>query len=151
VIADRIGLGAARPLLPLLLVVGVGSVAYWAYTERVGAGDLRLYGLVQFLPIVLIPLLLALFPATYTGAAGVIGALGWYGAAKAAELLDRPIFALGGVVSGHSLKHVLAGVAAWWILRTLARRRVTGTDVVTVPGGEPALAPPGGIDDQAGR
>jgi Ceramidase len=136
VIADRIGLGPARVLLPLLLVVGVGSVAYWAFTERMGAGDLRLYGLVQFLPIVLIPLLLVLFPPRYTGALGVLGALAWYGGAKVAELLDPVIFALGGLVSGHTLKHLLAGVAAWWILRTLAHRRVAVPGGERVPGGE---------------
>jgi hypothetical protein len=150
VIADRIGLGPARALLPLLLVVGVGSVAYWAFTERMGAGDLRLYGLVQFLPIVLIPLLLALFPPTCTGAAGVIGALAWYGGAKLAELLDRPVFAVGGLVSGHTLKHVLAGVAAWWILRTLAHRRVLGPGVERVPGGGVVPATRTSAD-QAGR
>jgi hypothetical protein len=150
VIADRIGLGPARVLLPLLLVVGVGSVAYWAFTERMGAGDLRLYGLVQFLPIVLIPLLLVLFPSTYTSAAGVLGALAWYSGAKVAELLDQGIFGLGGLVSGHTLKHVFAGVAAWWILRTLAHRRVVVPGVEAVPGG--AGAPATRMSpDQAGR
>jgi hypothetical protein len=150
VIADRVGPGPARALLPLLLGVGAASVAYWAWTERMGAGDLRLYGLVQFLPLVLIPLMLALFPATYTGVSGVLGAVAWYGAAKVAELLDGPIFALGHVVSGHTLKHVLAGVAAGWILRMLAGRRVVGGVVEAIPGGEPALATPSDVG-QAGR
>jgi len=46
-----------RLLLPLL-VVGVGSVLWWHYTETIGHGDLRLYGWVQYYPMVAIPLLL---------------------------------------------------------------------------------------------
>ncbi len=133
-LADRVGLGVARALLPGLLALGAGSVVYWALTERAGAGDLRAYGLVQFLPMALIPLLLALFPAAYTRGSDVLGVLAWYAAAKAAEILDRPIFALGTMVSGHTLKHLLAGVAAWWILRMLTRRRPcagSGPEVVS--------------------
>lgn len=122
-VAERVGLAAGRRLLPLLLAVGVASVWYWDATERAGAGDLRLYGLVQFLPMALIPLLLLLFPPAYTGTADVLAVLGWYVAAKAAEVLDAPIFAAGGIVSGHTVKHVLSGVAALWIVRMLKRRR----------------------------
>ena len=46
-------------LLPFLLV-GIGSVAYWARTESLGAGDLRPYAIVQFLPMLLIPLTIIL-------------------------------------------------------------------------------------------
>src|SRR5713101_5041481 len=57
-IAPEIG---ARLLIPLL-VVGVLSVTYWWFTEQQGGDDLRPYLLVQFLPMVLAPLLLLLFP-----------------------------------------------------------------------------------------
>ncbi|HXH83687.1 MAG TPA: ceramidase domain-containing protein [Candidatus Tectomicrobia bacterium] len=123
VLAERVSLAAGRRLLPVLLGAGVGSVLYWAATERAGAGDLRPYALVQFLPMALIPLLLGFFPARYSRGGDVLGVIGWYAAAKAAELLDAPIFAAGGIVSGHTLKHVLAGVAAWWIVRMVMRRR----------------------------
>jgi hypothetical protein len=38
-----------------------------------------------------------------------------YLAAKACELLDAEVFALGGLVSGHTLKHLLASAACFWL------------------------------------
>ncbi len=123
VIAERIGLAAGRRLLPLLLLVGAGSVLYWLLGELSGAGDLRPYGLVQFFPLVAIPLLLLLFPPRYTRGADLVGALAWYALAKLFELLDARIFATGGIVSGHTLKHLASAVAMYWILRMVERRR----------------------------
>lgn len=48
--------------------------------------------------------------------------LGLYGAALVAELFDRQIFAFTGALSGHTLKHVLAALAAGWALRMLMLR-----------------------------
>jgi len=48
--------------------------------------------------------------------------LAFYAAAKAAEALDATIYAFGHIVSGHTLKHVLAALAAWWLLDTLKLR-----------------------------
>ncbi len=123
VIAERIGLAAGRRLLPLLLLIGAGSVLYWLLGELSGAGDLRPYGLVQFFPLVAIPLLLLLFPPRYTRGADLVGALAWYALAKLFELLDAQIFAAGGIVSGHTLKHLASAVAMYWILRMVERRR----------------------------
>lgn len=123
VIAERIGLAAGRRLLPVLLLVGVGSVLYWLLGELSGAGDLRPYLLVQFFPLVAIPLLLLFFPPRYTRGADLVWALGWYALAKLFELLDARIFAVGGIVSGHTLKHLAAAVAMYWILRMVERRR----------------------------
>jgi hypothetical protein len=39
------------------------------------------------------------------------------------EALDKPIFSLGQIVSGHTLKHLAAATAAYWILRMLQKRR----------------------------
>ena len=49
-------------VLPVLVSVGIFSVLYWQQTEIMGAGDLRLYGLVQYFPILAIPIILFLFP-----------------------------------------------------------------------------------------
>jgi hypothetical protein len=51
-------------------------------------------------------------------------AVGLYGLAKVFELLDVPIFRLGGIISGHTLKHLAAGLASWFICRHLSRRQV---------------------------
>jgi len=123
IIAERISLTAGRRLLPLLLLVGAGSVVYWLLGELKGAGDLRLYGLVQFFPLVAIPLMLLLFPSRYTRGADLVGALAWYALAKLFELLDAQVFAVGGVVSGHTLKHLASAVAMYWILRMVKTRQ----------------------------
>src|SRR5215475_7040830 len=64
-IADRVGVRPALRLLGPLVVLAVVSVGYWHVTEQRGVGDLRLYALVQFYPIVAVPLLLWLLPPRY--------------------------------------------------------------------------------------
>ncbi len=118
-VSARLG---ARLLLPLLLFAG-GSVWWWARTEAAGAGDLRAYGVAQFGPATALLLLAVLAPRRAGACADLLwGVVGWYAAAKAGEALDRQIFALGGVVSGHTLKHLAAAGAPWWAARALARR-----------------------------
>jgi hypothetical protein len=128
IIADRISLRTGAWLFVPLVVLGASSVTYWHWTEQRGTGDIRFYGFVQFFPMLVIPLLLALFPARYTRTADLFTALGWYVLAKILELLDAPIFAIGGVVSGHTLKHLVASFGALWILRTLRLRRPIRVD-----------------------
>jgi hypothetical protein len=64
------------------------------------------------------------------GALGVrLGVLiGLYALAKLLELGDTAVFhASGEVVSGHSLKHLVAGLAAWPVLRAMRQNaRATG-------------------------
>lgn len=122
VIGDRIDARAGRRLLGPLIAVGIGSVIYWRLTEAAGRGDLRFYALVQFFPMLAIPLMLFLFTGRYFGTAGFFWMLGWYVVAKVCELLDRQIFSLGDVVSGHTLKHLAAGMAVFCLWQTLRRR-----------------------------
>src|SRR5579864_8443084 len=88
-ISERISRRAGTILFWPLVLLGAGSVVYWHQSEVHQAGDLRIYLLVQFYPLLAIPLMLWLFPAKYTGTADLIGALVSYLAAKAFELLDR--------------------------------------------------------------
>lgn len=121
-IADRIHADIAiRWLLPVLIVLGVLSLVYWDVTEAKGAGDLRYYGLVQFYPIMALPLILWLFPkGTYTTGHHLAWIVFWYGLAKALEFFDYEVFALlGGLISGHSLKHMAAAMSAVVIVRML--------------------------------
>ena len=123
VVSERASISVGtRSLLPLLLV-GAGSVIYWHLGERVGNGDLRFYGLVQFYPMLAIPLLLILFRPRYTHGGYFWRVIVWYALAKACEVLDQSIFDLNGIVSGHNLKHVLAAIGAWHVLRMLERRQ----------------------------
>jgi hypothetical protein len=122
VIGERVSRRAGARLLWPLLAAGGASALYWHLTELRGAGDLRPYGLVQFGSMVLIPLILALFPARYTGTGDLVGSIGWYALAKGFEHFDRGLFELVGV-SGHTWKHLASAAGAYWILRMLERRR----------------------------
>lgn len=129
VIAERISPRVGVWLLPVLVAGGLASVVYWYLTERAGAGDLRMYVIGQFYPIMAIPLMLLLFPPRYTHGRYLWGTIGWYVLAKVAEGLDRPIYAWTfGLVSGHNLKHVAAAMAAGCVVIMLHRRRPIGED-----------------------
>lgn len=124
IIGERIGRRAYKLLFWPLLGIGVASVLSWYAGEVLGAGDLRLYALVQFFPLLLIPLLMAFYQPRYTRGVWVFVALGAYAAAKAFEMYDHEIHrALGGFVSGHPLKHLMAAVGCWTLLHMFSRRR----------------------------
>lgn len=108
ILGERVRPRLGRLSLAPLLLLGIASIVVWQITEFRGQGDLRLYGLVQFLPVLLIPIILLLFPAKLSGPFYTWGVLLAYAAAKALELFDRPIFRSLGFISGHSLKHVAA-------------------------------------------
>jgi len=114
VLADRVDRRWSKALLPLL-VVGAASVWYWAWTEARGVGDLRPYALVQFLPMLLIPLILVLYRAPRRDFGCYIGLIFCYGLAKLLEYFDVSVFELTGVVSGHSLKHLAAAMATLFL------------------------------------
>jgi hypothetical protein len=104
---------------------GSGLAVLRRRDDRDGAGDLRAYLIVQFLPMLLVPVALALrLPARGPGAlrhGDWWTVLGLYAAAKLMELADRAVFDALGVTSGHTLKHLLAAAAALWLLRAAAR------------------------------
>lgn len=112
-LAERVSVPVGRWLFLPLLAAGAASVAYWHWSELRHAGDLRPYLLVQYGSLLVVVVLLALYPAPQSGTAYLVAGLAAYAAAKGLEAADRPIFALGQIVSGHTLKHLAAagGVA----------------------------------------
>ncbi len=66
-------------------------------------------------------LLLVLFPARqYSHSNALFWPIFWYGMAKVAETFDLAICrATATAVSGHTVKHVLAAMAVWALLRML--------------------------------
>jgi len=123
VIAERISLRAGLLLWPLLLVLGIASVEQWHYSEVHGHGDLRFYAAVQIYSALV--LLLALFlPSKYTHASDFGVVAGFYVVAKILESIDKTIFSVGHIVSGHTLKHIAAAGAGYWILRMLQKRKL---------------------------
>ena len=122
VIAERISLRVGLWLLPILLMVGMGSVLQWYASELRGSGDLRLYAAVQAYSALVLLLALVL-PQRYTRGSDLAIVVGFYALAKALEALDKPIFMAGHIVSGHTLKHLAAAAAGYCILRMLRKRQ----------------------------
>ncbi len=121
VLAERVTIRAATRLLWPLVAFGALSVVYWQQVD-----DLRPYLIAQFLPVLLMPLVLWLYPARYSRGQDLLISIGFYAAAKALEFLDGPIYAtLGHGLSGHTLKHLAAAGGAWWIYRMLVLRQRT--------------------------
>ncbi|MBI1889385.1 MAG: alkaline phytoceramidase [Burkholderiales bacterium] len=104
--------GGAKYDVQLFASAAVVSVFWWYITERNGAGDLRPYLLLQALPLVLIPLWLWIYRSPRIDWIYFGGAIVLYIAAKAAELHDHGILQTTGIISGHTLKHLLATGAA---------------------------------------
>lgn len=119
---ERIGVKIGSLALVPLLLFGIVSVAYWRVTQSQGRGDLRLYVIAQFGSLAVLLLLVALFSPRYTRGSDLIVSLGIYAVAKGFEAVDRNVFDLGGVVSGHTLKHIAAALSAYWVLRMLKLR-----------------------------
>jgi hypothetical protein len=123
VIAERVSVVAGLWLFPVLQAAGIGSVLLWRAGELRGHGDLRFYAAVQVYAI-LILLLMLLVPTKYTRGSDYAVVVGFYILAKILEESDRQVFALGHIVSGHTLKHLAAAAAGYWILRMLQKREV---------------------------
>lgn len=122
-ISERVSVPAGFYLLPVLLLIGTGSVVWWWHTEAVGAGDLRFYAAVQVYAVLVLPILL-LMPPRYTRSWDFGVVFGFYVLAKIFESADRQIFSLDRhLMSGHTLKHLAAGFAGLWILRMLQKRQ----------------------------
>ena len=125
-IADRIHRRAGTVyLLPALIAVGILSLVYWEWTEAQGRGDLRFYGLVQFYPMVALPIICWLFaPSRYTDGRYLAWVIGLYGAAKILEYFDAAMFGVfANTISGHGLKHLLSAVATYMIVRMLVQSK----------------------------
>ncbi len=116
---EHISFRFEKTILLASLLLGISSVVYWHYT-----GDLRFYGLVQFGTLAAIPLILLLYKSQYTHRHYLIYGLAFYVLAKIFELNDSRIFALSdGLISGHTVKHLLAAAATYCVYLMLKERR----------------------------
>jgi hypothetical protein len=114
----KLGLLASFPLL----LLGAASVAYWYFSEAQGHGDYKFYLFVQFFSPVVCALIIGLFPPRYSGMRYLVLVFCLFVVAKLCESFDQQIYSLGHLVSGHALKHEIAAVACYGILRMLKAR-----------------------------
>lgn len=119
VVAERVNLRAGLWLLGPLVLAGAASVVYWRCS-----GNLWPYAAAQYGSILLVCVALALFPPRYNRSADLLWAAGLYSLAKVAEALDAQILAASRIVSGHTLKHLIAALAVYWVLRMLVKRSI---------------------------
>jgi hypothetical protein len=123
IIGEYISIQTAQKLFVPLLIFGAASVVYWHVTELNGHGDLRAYALVQFLPVLLIPLILRLFESKLHNDKYIWGIIGAYAASKLMELFDAGLYGAFGLLSGHSLKHLTAAFGTWLFYWALKKQR----------------------------
>lgn len=121
-IGERVNIKLGLWLLPLLTAAGIGSVLQWRMTVLHGAADLRFYAAVQLYAVAALFVVL-LLPPRYTCGSDLLAVASLYLLAKICETADHQIFSLGHFVSGHTLKHLAAGLAGFWILRMLQKRQ----------------------------
>jgi len=116
-------------LLPMM-ILGAGCVMQWEHSELIGLGDLRFYVWSQFYPIAMILLMLLLYPPKYTGGYYIFASLGWYAIAKICEIFDHGIYELTHqIISGHTLKHIIAAIGLYFIVLYLKHRHMLTTRV----------------------
>ena len=116
IISEFISINSGKALLLPLILAGILSVAYWHFTENQGEGDLRFYALVQFYPILAIPIMLVCYRSRCTHVQAYWWLLLTYIVAKLFEHFDGEVFDVLGFISGHSLKHLTAALGMYVLL-----------------------------------
>jgi hypothetical protein len=125
-VSERVNGPLGQRLLFPLVLLGTASVGYWRWSVVHGAENLNYYGAAQYGSLLLVLLMMALLASRYTRGRDILGAVALYALAKAAERADQGIFYVtAGLVSGHTLKHLIAAGAIFWLLRMLQLRRKT--------------------------
>ncbi len=123
-IVDRVDVRAGLVALVPMLLVGALTAVYWIVTERQGRGNVIPYGVLQVWAVVVLLKLVVFHPSRYTHGHLIYAVFAGYVLAKGFEHFDREIFELTGVVSGHTLKHVAAGIAGLPVVWMLWKREL---------------------------
>jgi ceramidase len=119
IVAEFVSVRLGKALFLPLLLFGIFATFYWHFTEQQGHGDLRLYVLVQFMPMLLIPCIILLFTSRFSNVGFYWLFMGAYLIAKVFELGDEFTYKMLGQISGHTLKHVFAALGCGLFLLQL--------------------------------
>lgn len=112
VIGDLFQASAGKKILLPLIFLGIISIFYWSITESKNQGDLRLYIIIQYLSVLLIPVLLFLYKSKGRNARYWWSMIIVYTFAKLFEINDNNIYQYHHIISGHTLKHFTASIIA---------------------------------------
>jgi len=100
------------------VILGVLSVLYWHY-----AGDLRFYIWLQAVTILAITAVIFMYEGRFTLRRYLLYAFELYTLSKFVEFSDRTIYSVtNNLLSGHTLKHILAALAVFSVYLMLKRR-----------------------------
>ena len=114
-LADRVSARAAWVGTGAMLLLGPVSVVVWA-----SYGNLLPWVVLQGGGMLLVLVLAVRSPVSGGWSVALGAVIAVYAVAKALELGDHAVFAwTHGVVSGHSLKHAVAALAAWPVIRAV--------------------------------
>jgi hypothetical protein len=117
IVSEFVGDSKGRLLLFPMLIIGFLSVVYWIIFN-----DLRPYVLVQFYPMLAIPVILIFFKSKYNLVTRYWLLLFAYFTAKILEYFDYQVHSFTGLLSGHSLKHIISAIGLFIILYTYIKR-----------------------------
>jgi hypothetical protein len=108
---------AAKIHLPIV-IASVVSVLWWPVFD-----DLRIYFIVKHHPFILFPILLVYGNRIYDKISGYYWGLSMFLLATIFEFTDQQIFELTGIISGHTLKHIAAGIGLWFLMVMIRDRK----------------------------
>jgi len=115
-LADRVHRRAGVIAAIAMPAAAIASVIFWYLGGGTDGGDMRWYGLVQGLGVALVPIVIVLYPEGRLTRAWLLAGVAAFVLARVAAASDQALlYAIG--VSGHTCKHLLAGVAALCVLR----------------------------------
>lgn len=120
VLTDYVNNKLEKWLLIPMCLLGIASVVYWHMTD-----DLRIYAWVQFVSMALLLIIISIYKPGHLQTKYLIYAFVFYTLSKLTEHFDKQTYELmGQIVSGHSIKHLLAAVATFFFY-ILLKHRVT--------------------------
>lgn len=105
-----------------LMLFGVLSPLYWYFTELYATGDLRPYVLVQFFPVVAIPIIILLRKKNISYIREIYFIYAFFTLAKISEALDEEIYEVLKILSGHNLKHIFMAIAGIYLVLLIKNR-----------------------------
>lgn len=123
-IGSRINMTLGLWLWPILVGIGFYSVLDWYVGELHGTGDLRLFiGVQLYAFLATVPLVLTPPPYDRTRDLAVVAL--FFALARVFEIDDYRTSAFNEwFISGHTMKHLLAALAAFWLIRMVYLRKI---------------------------
>jgi len=109
-------------LLVLWVAAAPASVLHWHLSESFGQGDLRGYAATQIASLAATLAFVHLLPRRPGELPFYLAALVLYVLSRVTERHDALIFSWGGILSGHTLKHLLSALLVAVLLRMVLRR-----------------------------